>query len=43
MCRILYQLNIIYYLIHKLIFLYIILEYKNLKFKYLINNIAIDL
>ena len=24
------------------LFLFIILEYKNLKFKYLINNIAID-
>jgi len=44
-CQILCQSNIIYYLIHTLIFLCIILDYKNLKFKYLIDDIviAIDL
>ena len=33
-----------YYLLFKLetYFLYIILDYKNLKFKHLINNITID-
>ena len=35
------QLNIIYYLIHKII-LYIILNYKNIKYKNLIDNIVID-
>ena len=32
-----------YYSIHKLIFLCKILNYKNLKFKYLIDDIVIDL
>ena len=36
------QLNIIYYLIHKFIFLCLILDYKNLKLKNLIDSIAID-
>ena len=36
------QLNIIYYLIHKII-LYIILNYKNIKYKNLIDNIVIDI
>ena len=31
-----------YYLIYKLIFLYIILDYKNFKFKHLINDITIN-
>ena len=38
-----YLLFTIYYLIHKLIFLCIILDYENLKFKYLIDDITIDL
>ena len=33
------QSDVIYYSIHKLIFLCIILYYENLKFKYLINDI----
>ena len=36
------QLNIIYYLINKFIFLCLILDYKNLKLKNLIDSIAID-
>ena len=36
------QLDIIYYLIHKLIFLCIFLDYKSLKFKFLIDDIVID-
>ena len=36
-----FKLDVIYYLIHKLIFLCI--YHKNLKFKYLIDNITIDL
>ena len=37
------QLDIIYHSIHKIIFLCIILDYKNLKFKYLIDDIAIGI
>ena len=37
-----FKLDIIYYSINKLIFLYIILYYKILKFKYLIDDISID-
>ena len=39
----LYKLNVIYYLIYKLTFLYIILKYKNLKFKYFIADIVVNL
>ena len=39
----LYKLNVIYYLIYKLTFLYIILKYKNLKFKYFIDDIVVNL
>ena len=38
----LYKLNVIYYLIYKLTFLYIILKYKNLKFKYFIDDIVVN-
>ena len=38
-----FKLDVIYYSINKLIFfLYIILYYKILKFKYLIDDISID-
>ena len=43
-CQILCQLSAIYYSIHKIIiFLCIILDYKNSKFKYLIDDITIVL
>ena len=37
------KISVIYYYINKIIFLYIILDYKNMKFKHLINVIVIDL
>ena len=43
MCQISCQLDIIDYSIHKLIFLCIIWDYKNMKFKHLIDDIVIDL
>ena len=41
-CRISCQSDVIYYSIQTY-FLYIIIDYKNLKFKHYINDIAIDL
>ena len=41
-CEISFKLDAIYFSINKLIFLCIILDYKNLKFKYLINDVAIN-
>ena len=40
--HVLYIFNTHVYLIHKLILLHIILNYKILKFKHLIDDIAID-
>ena len=42
-CQILCQLIASYYSVHKLILLCIILEYKNSKFKHLIDDITIYL
>ena len=41
MLKISYQLDVIYYSIHKLIFF--MPNYKNLNFKHLIHDIVIDL